>query len=77
MKSNADEMKANIDKWTVVVTGTWNVAIFQPPWLQQHLVAGTTLVGKKGTQELFFDAKGIEVRHTIDTLRLKDRKSVV
>jgi hypothetical protein len=64
-------MKPNVDKWNIVVTGIWNVAIFDPPWIAANLVKGTVLEGKQTTQEIFMDAKGIEVRHTIDSLRLR------
>lgn len=63
-------MRANIDKWTIVVTGNWNVSIFDPAWISVNLMDDTPLKGKSGTQEVFLDARGVELRHTIGTLRL-------
>jgi hypothetical protein len=63
-------MQSNVDNWTIVVTGIWNVAIFDPSWIVTNVIKGTSLEGKLGTQEIFLDARGVEVRHTFDTLRL-------
>lgn len=30
-------MKANIEQWTIVVTGEWNVNIFKPEWLAKYI----------------------------------------
>ncbi|MGO9117533.1 MAG: hypothetical protein ACLQPD_07970 [Desulfomonilaceae bacterium] len=64
-------MHVELEQWNIVIAGVWNVAIFDPPWIGQYVLKGTSLEGQQGVQEVFLDARGPEIRHTIGTLRLK------
>lgn len=33
-------MRANLDNWTLVLTGQWNVRIFRPEWVIENLLEG-------------------------------------